>query len=204
MNKMKNLTYLFILLLISGFIAQTAFSQAMKTNKEINATTVSPVSKEDIETGTNDAGNNNNTEQVSPGTNYVNPLYSRGVLVAGVIPVGPTGTYASITLALTDIVNNGLSGPVWLELQPTYVSLVETFPLTFGTTLPTTVSNFITIRPQTGATGLSITSASVTQTIYMNGGKYINFDGRPGGLGTTSQLTIENTCTHRNSFYIHQ
>ena len=109
--------------------------------------------------------------------------------IVGTIPVGPTGTYASIGAALADINTNGLAGPVILELQATYLSAVETFPLAI--TSLGSPSNPITIRPAAGATALSITSA-VAQTIALSGATNIVFDGRAGGAGP-SQLTISNT-----------
>ena len=65
--------------------------------------------------------------------------------------------YPTIGAAVTDINTNGLAGNVILELQAAYVSTVETFPLVINTL--GSPSNTITIRPETGATALSITSA---------------------------------------------
>src|SRR5204863_2044936 len=61
-------------------------------------------------------------------------------------------------------------------------------------------SNTITIRPETGATALSITSANATATLDLNGAATpfgptnVIIDGRAGGTGP-SQLTIANTAT---------
>ncbi len=66
----------------------------------------------------------------------------------GTMSVGPTGFYSSLTQAITDIQRVGLSGAVVIELQPTYVSTVETFPLTFSN-LGTTAVNTLTVRPAT-------------------------------------------------------
>jgi len=113
--------------------------------------------------------------------------------VAGTFSVGPTGaSFASITAAVTNINTNGLAGPVILELQPTYVSTVETFPLVINTL--GSPSNPITIRPAAGATALSITSANATATLDLNTGTNVTIDGRAGGAGA-SQLTIANTVT---------
>ncbi|MFN7944976.1 MAG: immunoglobulin domain-containing protein [Blastocatellia bacterium] len=110
--------------------------------------------------------------------------------VCGTKSVGPTGDYASLTAAIADITASGLCGPVILELQSTYLSSVETFPLTIGA-IGTSAVNTVTIRPQAGATGLSIVSAA-SQTINLNGADFVTFDGRPGGTGTAKELTIEN------------
>ena len=111
-------------------------------------------------------------------------------LAAGTYTVGPTGTYASLT-AVTAALAGGTAGPVIFELQPTYLPAVETFPITFSAgACPLTGG--VTIRPQTGAVGLSITSANATGTINFDGGSNITFDGRAGGAGP-SQLTISNS-----------
>ncbi len=115
----------------------------------------------------------------------------------------PTGDFATIGAAIVAVQTSTLSGPLVLELQPTYVSTVETFPLVFSD-LGTTAANTLTIRPALGATGLSISSADTTAaTVDLNGAQFVTFDGRPGGVGshagsgvgTASQLTIENTST---------
>lgn len=111
--------------------------------------------------------------------------------LCGTYTVGPTGNYTSLTAAFADLTINSFSCPVIFELQAAYVSTVETFPLNI-TNMFSTSTNTLTVRPEAGATNLSITS-NVAQTINMNGTAYITFDGRPGGTGTASQLTIENT-----------
>lgn len=113
-------------------------------------------------------------------------------LAAGTYTVGPTGTYSSLT-AVNTALANGTAGPVIFELQSTYNSSVESFPITFTGT-PCPINGGVIIRPQAGATNLSITSANATGTILFDGGDNIAFDGRAGGVGI-SQLTIENTTT---------
>ncbi len=112
--------------------------------------------------------------------------------VAGTKSVGPTGTYASITDALTALSNNGLASSVILELQSTYNSSVETFPINISAMACLSATNTLTIRPATGASALSITSSSATGTINLNGVSFVTIDGRAGGAGA-SQLTIANT-----------
>jgi hypothetical protein len=113
-------------------------------------------------------------------------------LAGGTYSVGPTGTYLSITAAMA-AVNGGITGPVILELQSAYVSSVETFPIVFPSNSCIGPINTLTIRPETGATALSITSNNTTGTINFNGANFITIDGRPGGIGTTPQLSIANT-----------
>ena len=116
-----------------------------------------------------------------------------GVL-CGTYSVGPTGAYTSLTAAFADLAINSLSCPCNFELQAAYNSSVETFPLNvpnFGGS----AANTVTVRPETGATALSITSADLTATLIMNGTSWITFDGRPGGIGTNLELEISNTNT---------
>jgi Secretion system C-terminal sorting domain/Ig-like domain CHU_C associated/Purple acid Phosphatase, N-terminal domain len=113
--------------------------------------------------------------------------------VCGTITIGPTGAFPSITAAIAAVVTNGISCPLIFELQAAYLSTVETFPIVVPF-LGGSAVNTITVRPELGATNLSITSAAL-QTIDLNGATYFGFDGRPGGVGTTSQLTIANTAT---------
>lgn len=116
-----------------------------------------------------------------------------GGTLCGTYTVGPTGTYTSLTAAFADVVANGLNCPLVFELQAAYVSSVETFPLNVPNMF-NSPTNTITVRPELGATNLSITSAS-TQTVNFNGARNVIFDGRPGGVGTNLELTIANTST---------
>lgn len=112
----------------------------------------------------------------------------------GTYTIGPGGDYASITLAIADLVTcPSLSGAYIFELKSTYVSTVETFPITFPNFTGSSAVNTITFRPEAGATALSITSNNTTGTILFDGGDYISFDGRPGGIGTSKELTIQNS-----------
>ena len=119
---------------------------------------------------------------------------------SGTYTVGPTGTLAStLTSAISALATGTLTGPVTLQLQATYVSTGETFPINF-TGITTSAVNTVTIEPASGATGLSISSASGTGTIKFNGQAYIYFMGYPGGspsgtsnMSATNNLTISNT-----------
>ncbi|MFO1482413.1 MAG: choice-of-anchor D domain-containing protein [Verrucomicrobiaceae bacterium] len=122
-------------------------------------------------------------------------LTAQGAPLSDTKSVGPTGDYASLTAAIADIQTQTLGGALVLELQAAYVSTVETFPLTLSN-LTTTAANTLTIRPQSGATALSISSSNTTAaTMDLNGAQFVTIDGRPGGSGTAKQLTIANTST---------
>ncbi len=115
--------------------------------------------------------------------------------LSGTKSIGPTGDYASIAAAIAEVQTLTLSGPLVLELEPSYLSSVETFPLVFGN-LSTTAISSLTLRPQSGAIGLSISSNDTTAaTVDLNGAQFLTLDGRPGGVGTAKQLTIANTSS---------
>lgn len=115
-------------------------------------------------------------------------------LAGGTYTVGAGGTYATLTAAAAATAS-GITGPVVFELLPSYSSAGETFPIVFNNNACVTATNNIVVRPQTGATGLVISSSNAGPTIDFNGADYITFDGRPGGVGTTSQLSVINTNT---------
>jgi hypothetical protein len=126
---------------------------------------------------------------------------SCGSSISGTIPVGaglpntPTGGYSSLTAALSDISIGGLAGNTILELQSSYdgTSATETFPITFPLNPCIIQTHSLTIRPAAGiSTPLAINSNAAI-TLNMNGAAYITIDGRPGGTGTTSMLSIINT-----------
>ncbi len=122
-------------------------------------------------------------------------LPAQGAPLSGTKTIGPTGDYASLTAAIADIQAQTLGGALVLELQAAYVSTVETFPLVF-TNLTTTAARTLTLRPQTGATNLSISTFNNTRaTVDLDGAQFVTIDGRPGGVGTAKQLTIANTNT---------
>jgi hypothetical protein len=103
------------------------------------------------------------------------------------------GNYASLTAAAAALQSAGISGPVILELQPSYTSASETFPITLGYIPCSSPTNTITIRPAAGATNRVITSTNSASTVDINGGNYWIIDGRSGGIGNTSNLKISNT-----------
>jgi len=116
------------------------------------------------------------------------------VPVCGSKTVGTGGDYATLTAAFADLNANGVSCQVILELKDNYTSAGEAFPLQLNQVAGASAANTITIRPQAGATGLTITTTAIG-TFYLNGADFVIFDGRPGGVGSAKELTIENTQT---------
>jgi hypothetical protein len=122
-------------------------------------------------------------------------------LASGTYAIGPSSSYSGYTTKYSTItaavsaMSSGISGAVIFELQSDYVSTTETFPITIGQISGTSSSNTITIRPASGVTSRTISGSSTTQIFNLNGVDYLTIDGRPGGVGTTKQLTIANTST---------
>jgi hypothetical protein len=123
---------------------------------------------------------------------FLFPVFSFAQPVTGVKTI--PGNYSSITLALSEIESNGMIGTVILELQNTYTSAGEVFPIVFGSNLVTSSIDNIIIRPAANVTNELLLSTDTFWTIkFFNGGRFITIDGRPGGINGLNKLTISNT-----------
>lgn len=107
---------------------------------------------------------------------------------SGLITVGPSGNYLTLTAALASL-SGGISGSVVVELQSDYTSAGETFPITIGYNPCFSIVNTVTIRPAANAAGLLITSSNAGPAFDFSGGNYVTIDGRPGGAGSTIDVT---------------
>jgi hypothetical protein len=112
--------------------------------------------------------------------------------LSGGYTIGAGGSFTSLTDAFAAL-STQICDSVIFELQSNYVSTGETFPLTMPQSA--TVNDSIIIRPQTGASGLLISGNNATAILDLNGADYVTIDGRPGGLGTVSELSIVNNST---------
>ncbi len=109
-------------------------------------------------------------------------------------------------LKLTDVANalnsSQLLGNVIFELQSSYDGTTgEVLPITFNQ-LNTLGGNWtVTIRPAAGVTGRETSGypASTAPVISLDGADRIVFDGRPGGVGATSEWTIKSKRTAASS-----
>ncbi|MFN8588353.1 MAG: FlgD immunoglobulin-like domain containing protein [Candidatus Eisenbacteria bacterium] len=102
---------------------------------------------------------------------------------AATYAVGPGGDFATLTSALA----TSFSEATVLELTPGYTSAGETFPIALFGAQP------VTVRPRADASGLVISAP--TTPVQLGFGASFVFDGRPGGVGTSRQLTIRCTAT---------
>lgn len=83
-----------------------------------------------------------------------------------------------------------------IEIQSSYNGSTEARPITLEQIEGTSSINTITIRPALGASNLSIGDAiNGSGIIMLDGADYVIIDGRPGGVGTSRQLTIRNSST---------
>jgi hypothetical protein len=113
------------------------------------------------------------------------------------IPV-PGATYSTLTAAINSLATTGVTGPIIIELQSSYLSSNEpSFPITFPLNSCISPTSSLTIRPAAGANGLIIQSSNAGPTLDFNGATNISIDGRPGGTGSMSSnnLQIINTST---------
>lgn len=119
-------------------------------------------------------------------TENLEPLCDKG----GTYKIGPNSSdYLTLDEALDDLSSNGLTYSVILELEDDYTDDDENFPLKIDPFNCLGSSNSLIIRPETGATSLVITDDK-KDLIQISKGDYVTIDGRPGSVGTTSQLTL--------------
>lgn len=147
----------------------------------------------------------NSTSCVGPAYRTAAPLTASQATgscasLSSTIQIDPAGgvvfgsSYQTITDALNDLSGCPITQPTTIELQSNYVSTGETFPITLGVISGASAVNTLTIRPAAGASNLSISGAPTGLPILdINGGSWWRVDGRPGGVGTTQQLTVMNT-----------
>ena len=117
----------------------------------------------------------------------------------GTYTVGIGGNFPTLTAAV-NAYNTAcaLSGQIVFELiDNSYPS--ETFSIDILLHPDASAAHTLTIRPSATATPVLTGSVASTQLINLNGAKYIIFDGRQGGIGTTKSLTISNTNNNGNT-----
>lgn len=82
-----------------------------------------------------------------------------------------------------------------IEILSDYNGSSEVFPITFGAKAGTSSTNTITLRPALGNTGEIISGNSTSGILVLSDADYVIIDGRPGGVGNTPDLKIENLAT---------
>lgn len=105
-------------------------------------------------------------------------------------------SHNSITAALASIPLS-ISQPYIIELTSSYTAANESYPITLLARSGASATNTITIRPAAGAGAKNLSSAN--QIFHFNDADYVYIDGREGGVGTGSSLTIMCTATGSTS-----
>lgn len=102
--------------------------------------------------------------------------------------IGATGDYPSIAAAWAAF-PSPITEDYILEIASDYVT--ESLPINLTAVNGASSSNTITIRPQSGVSGLTISTSSTFDpaVFYLDGADFVIIDGRPGGTGT-SDFTI--------------
>ncbi|MCX6031883.1 MAG: hypothetical protein NT169_21615 [Chloroflexi bacterium] len=95
---------------------------------------------------------------------------------------------------------SNLQGDLYFTFKTRSYSAYETFPLMIRAFPGSSAINTVTIRPAADASGLSMTS-SASEIIYLQDVSNVILDGRPGGVGSNSELTIGNTSASGNAVY---
>ncbi len=115
--------------------------------------------------------------------------------LCGNYTIGPTGTFATLSDAVTSLNTRPVTCSVIFELQTTYTGTGESFPVSIiysGSSSATAI-----FRPVAGAGTLTTAGdpGSGNALINFNGADYVTFDGRPGGAGSTVSWIIRNSRT---------
>jgi hypothetical protein len=92
------------------------------------------------------------------------------------VTVGATGTYPSISAAITGI--GTITEPFLIELLADYAQTTDEVTVIAGAN----ATNTVTIRPQVGVASLTV-AGSAGYVWRMNGCQYVTIDGRAGGEG---------------------
>ena len=121
-------------------------------------------------------------------------------LTAGTYSVGPTGDFQKLYQVAIALNGLGVSGPVVFEMQPAYNGTIgEVYPIVFNQFTGGSSTNTVIIRPAAGATALQTTGSINGQLIDFNGADWITFDGRPGGSGSATEWTFDNSFYATNA-----
>jgi|GEM_PF-1696827 len=131
---------------------------------------------------------NVNTVSAAPATPNT---YAIGMSLSGPYNVGASGTFTTLTDAVS--VYNGcpVTGPVTFNLTNTDYSS-ETMPIVIGENTGASATNTLTIKPATGinATISAATGTVLTSILKLDGADYVIIDGVNNG---TTSFTLENT-----------
>jgi hypothetical protein len=130
----------------------------------------------------------------NPTTPYA---YNINYTLAGNYDVGTGKTFPTLSAAVKAYNSACLTGAVTFNLTDNNYSTSETFPINFTKNINADSSKGLRIVPTLVNTVINSTTGA--QTININGARYITFEGRIGGIGSTPNLTIQNGLTTGNA-----
>jgi len=109
--------------------------------------------------------------------------------------VGTGGNFPSLTKVADGIKTRGVAGNLVFELLNSYNSSNEASSIVFpkDAAVPCLGNNRITIRPAADVNNIIVNGNSNSTVLLLDSVNYLIIDGRPGGIGTTGQLTISNS-----------
>lgn len=132
-------------------------------------------------------------------------------IVGGQLLIKVPSDFLNLSEAVQYLDTTGITLPTVIELEPGYTSFI---PVVIGHIPGSDPTNTLTIRPAVNATGLVIGSPkpffdpnSLTfflppptlVTMDLQNASNVIIDGRPGGMGTQSQLSIQNFSVAGNA-----
>jgi hypothetical protein len=113
--------------------------------------------------------------------------------ISGTFHVGVGKTYTTLTAAINDINNRGITGPITLLLDDNnYPS--ETYPIIFNPNSGSNATNKLTIKPNPGAVPVFNGSANGQGLLMFKGMDHVIIDGSNSG-GTDKSLTFINSSS---------
>ncbi len=111
-------------------------------------------------------------------------LSARSQVLTGTYPVGPGNLYTNLTDIAAALKTGTLTGDVVFQLQGTYSTTTEVFPIYFKQTTTSGGNWKVTIRPATGATIITEGDPGVSNAlINIDSTDRLILDGRAGGTG---------------------
>jgi hypothetical protein len=111
--------------------------------------------------------------------------------LSGTYTIGSDGDFNSLSAIVDSLTETYLTGSLTIELLSNYNSGTEVFPIDIPYIAGLSAQNRVTIHPAIDANNIVIEGNS-DAIIMLDGGRYISFDGRPGGIVEEQALSIIN------------
>jgi len=111
--------------------------------------------------------------------------------LGGLYTVGSGGNFPTLTAAVNAYnIACSLTSAVIFELIPAGV-IPETYPIIIRNHADASAVNTLTIRPS-ATTSSGYSSINDTELFKLDGARYVTFDGRQGGVGTSKSISVTN------------